>query len=104
MTEQAEYLIGFTQYHLPDGAKSQQYFVCYDAEIYRKAQAIFDKGAHFDAEILTTGKVSFTCELGDKLIAIVLSNNDESVVENVHTLIETAYSVFYSGKEAPKDD
>lgn len=93
-------LIPFTQYLLPDGRPVQIQYECDDDEVFRKATELLQNGYCFEAEILTTGIVSFTCERGDDLIGIELSQNGPEVVEKVNKLINEAHGKeFFSGKE-----
>ena len=79
-------MIEFTQYMLPDGRRKQITMDVPD-EIQTKYDDLRENGYHFDAEILTTGIVSFTCERGDELLGIELSENGPNVVMAVRDLI-----------------
>jgi hypothetical protein len=89
--------VPFTQYHLPNGRATSEFFDFKDGEIEdedkfeEKLQRLLDDEVHFDAEILTTGLVSFTAELGEDLLSIQLSENGPSVVKAVESLILEAY-------------
>lgn len=54
--------IPFTQYMLPDG-RPQSVGVPVPDGKGDMVDAILDAGAYFDAEVLLTGEVSFTCEI-----------------------------------------
>jgi len=84
--------IPFTQYLLPDG-RQKPIEIDIDAETEKKAQALIAQGCHFDAEILRTGAVSFTCERGDKLISIEISFNGPEVEQAVVKLVNEAYDM-----------
>jgi len=53
--------IPFTQYHLPNGRRTQEEFETDSASIEYLAHKIIEAGGRFEAEILTTGEVSVTC-------------------------------------------
>ncbi len=53
--------IPFTQYHLPNGRRTQEEFETDSVAIDRLAQKVIEAGGKFEMEILTTGEVSFTC-------------------------------------------
>jgi len=82
--------VPFTQYVLPDGRKKHE-FIDVDPDLAKKAWALIDNGYYFEAEILTTGIVRFTCCFDDEDIAIELSKNGPDVIVAVAKLIETAY-------------
>ena len=88
-----EMLIPFTQYHLPDGRPDRVEFECDDVDVYNRAKKLLASGYTFDAEVLSTGLVSFTCEKEDDLAAIELSKNGPEVVEKVAALINIAYAL-----------
>ncbi len=88
--------VPFTQYHLPNGKATKQFFDFQDGEIENedqfkdKLQNLLEVGVHFDAEILSTGIVSFTAERGDEMLSIQLSDNGAAVVNAVENLIMDA--------------
>jgi len=87
--------IPFTQYLLPNGRRAS-IEIDMDSETEQKAQALIAQGCHFDAEILRTGIVSFTCEkddLDDPCLAIELSPNGPEVVVAVKKLVDDAYKM-----------
>ena len=84
-------LIPFTQYLLPDGRKKSVWIEVFDEYGQKALDLIENEGCHFDVEVLTTGKVSFTCERGDDLISIQVCDNDPQVIEGVNRLVEDAY-------------
>jgi len=53
--------IPFTQYHLPNGRRTQEEFETDSAAIEALAHKVIEEGGRFEAEILTTGEVSVTC-------------------------------------------
>ena len=68
------------------------FIVCYNAEA--SIEAVLDRipkdiweSGDFDAEILTSGIVSFTAERDDELLSIQLSENGPAVVKSVENLI-----------------
>lgn len=88
------YLIPFTQYLLPHGCKIATEFECESEEVYNKAKELLSLGYSFDAEILSTGIVSFTCvkeDEDDEIIGIELAENNEDVVRAVYQLINDVY-------------
>jgi hypothetical protein len=94
MTENV-YLIPFTQYLLPDGRKKFIEFECENEEVYNKAKELLSLGYSFDAEILSTGIVSFTClkdNEDDEIIGITLAENDKDVIRAVYELINDVYA------------
>ena len=84
--------IPFTQYLLPDG-RTRSISIDMPADIEEKAFDLIYSGCHFDAEILTTGMVSLTCEDTEDLVAIKVCPNGPSVVTAVRELIESAYTI-----------
>lgn len=86
--------IPFTQYMLPDGRPREIKIERSDA-VADKAQQIIDAGYRFEAEVLTTGDVSFTVtgpmpddkeEEGD--VDIEVTSNGPGVFEAVDRLVE----------------
>ena len=86
--------IPFTQYILPDGRK-KAILIDMPDDIERMATELIDDGCHFDAEVLMTGVVSFTCERDDDMLSIVLSENGPQVVEKVSKLVNDAHSLYF---------
>lgn len=87
-------MVEFTQYLLPDGRMQK---IQFDApwELQKMADEITGRGYKFEAEVLTTGEVSFTVgdpELADD-IEIEICPNGPGVREAVHRLIERAYKL-----------
>lgn len=83
-------MIPFTQYLLPDGKKRLIWINVSAGVGMKAAELIKSKGCHFDAEVLTTGEVSFTCEKDDDLVSIQICSNNSQVAEAVKRLIEDA--------------
>ena len=89
--------VPFTQYHLPDGRASKEFFNFQDDEpenqerFSEKLQELISNNVHFDAEILTTGVMSFTAELDDELLAIQLSNKGPAVYKAIENLVLAAH-------------
>ena len=87
--------IPFTQYLLPDGKRRKITFPASELEegVLEMAQYLLDNGCRFDAEILQTGMISFTCERDDDLISIQLCPNNPQVVASVNKLIKQSYEI-----------
>ena len=89
--------IPFTQYHLPNGRASKELFYFQDGDlekpeqINKKIQELLSNNVHFDAEILSTGVMSFTAERDDDLLSIQLSDKGPSVIKTIETLILDAH-------------
>lgn len=86
-------MVPFTQYHLPDGRKSDT-GIDRPADIEALAQSFIDRGGWFEAEVLTTGHVSLTACFdmpdGDNDIEIELVPNGPGVPEAVDRLVRRA--------------
>lgn len=86
-------MIPFTQYHLPDGRKS---LVTIDRpeEVESKAREVIAQGYVFEAEVLTTGEVSFT--VADPTegvdICIEVTTNGPEALGAVDRLVRSAYN------------
>lgn len=78
--------IPFTQYLRPNGY-SRPIEIDMPPDIEGMAQELIVLGCHFDAEVLTTGKISFTCERDDDLFSIQLCDNGPQVIEAVRDLV-----------------
>lgn len=91
--------IPFTQYLLPNG-RMEVITIDMPEPVERAAQALIEAGCHFDAEILTTGLISLTCEEGEDLLSIEVCENNEAVLKAVENLIREAAGL----KEIPWDD
>lgn len=91
--------IPFTQYLLPDGRTKKVLTDCPEGK-EAKVQALLDNGAYFEAEILTTGEVSFTCEVDvpgtneTLVLAHEMCPNGPEVLEAIPRLIDTAYGKY----------
>lgn len=79
----------FTQYLLPDGKKVPIY-IDMDIETEIKATILLENGFHFDAEVLSTGLVSFTCEDDEEPISIEICENGPMVENAIRNLIDNA--------------
>jgi len=83
--------IPFTQYLRPNGRR-REITVEMPDHVVLKAQKLLDLGCHFDAEVLTTGVISFTCEKGDDVLSIRLCENGPPVQIAVADLVDDAFS------------
>jgi len=81
--------IPFTQYLLPDG-RTAHVEIERSPEVEAQAERFLALGGHFDAEVLRTGEVSFTAEVGDDLCAIEVTPNGPAVLAAVDRLVATA--------------
>lgn len=79
----------FTQYKLPDGAKSQVE-INMAPNVEEVARALIERGCFFEIEILRTGEISMTCEKGDELISMELCQNNVEVIKAVEGLVKDA--------------
>jgi hypothetical protein len=84
--------IPFTQYILPNG-RQQQIEIGMSPDVEEKAHELIKRGCHFDAEILTTGEVSFTCERCEDLLSQEICENGPPVIEAVRKLVEEAFDL-----------
>ena len=82
-------MIKFTQYLLPHG-DTKEIFIERPQPIEAIADKLIEMGCHFDAEILTTGMISITCEKEDDLLSIQLCSNGPGVEDAVDKLITSA--------------
>ena len=82
----------FTQYILPHGRKTLQYFEC-DDEILKKYEFIKKKGMRFEVEILTNGEVSLTIFNVETEVDefIELCSNGPVVREAISRLVDAGY-------------
>lgn len=85
--------IPFTQYLRPSGAR-RQISIERSREIEAKAQALMDEGAVFEAEVLTNGTISLTCEQPPPgpedeqiTLAVQLVENGPPVLDAVDRLV-----------------
>ena len=62
-------MIQFTQFLRPDG-RSKKIEIERSPEIEAVAAQLAAAGCRLEAEVLLTGECSFTCERGDKVLAI----------------------------------
>lgn len=92
--------IEFTQYLLPNG-RQKKIEIDMPEDIETKARSLQEKDCYFDAEVLTTGLVSFTCMKNgyqdDDCVSIELSENGPAVLDAVSNLINTAYERVCAG-------
>ena len=101
--------IPFIQYHLPNGKASKQNIDFQDNELEnpeqfkKKIKELLSNNVHFDAEILTTGVVSFTAERFDDTLSIQLSNNGPEVYKAMENLILDAYETLASIEKENND-
>lgn len=86
----------FTQYLRPDGRTQQITCHVQEPEVAEAARRLTEAGARFEAEVLTTGEVSFTVEADgedgeDQLLAIeIVPNKVPDVPEAVNRLLLAA--------------
>ena len=78
--------IPFTQFLRPAG-RVRQTGIDMPENIEHMAHQLIDLGYRFEAEILTTGEVSLTCENGDELLSIQLCANGPPVLSAVENLV-----------------
>jgi hypothetical protein len=82
--------IPFTQYHLPDGRRTEE-TISASPDIEMRAFAFIAKGGWFECEILSTGQVSFTaCKRvkgESRDVAIEICDNGPAVIEAVNRLV-----------------
>jgi len=88
--------IPFTQYLRPNGRTRPVEFDT-DPTIEAMAMDLIAHGAHFDAEVLTTGHVSLTCERDDEegetgVLASELIDNGPGMKEAVDRLVTQAHT------------
>lgn len=86
--------IEFTQYLRPDGRKVRVTFApteAVDDEVFDMADSLAINGYEFEAEILRTGEVSFSCGKGEDVLAVAISNNGLEVIESVCGLVRHAH-------------
>ena len=88
------YTIPFTQYMLPNGARRSATFEC-NEETYAQSKRLLEDGYYFDAEILSTGMVSLTCEEEDRLVNIEVVANGPDVVQAVERLVAESYATVF---------
>lgn len=89
--------IPFTQYLMPDGRQKDIGFPCESNDVYRKAMSLIERGAVFEAEVLSTGHVSLEClfstEPDPTSLAMRVCQNGPPVVEAVKSLVLEAWKV-----------
>ncbi len=94
-------MIPFTQYHLPNGRKTQVYHICSE-ELTVRAQSFIDWGGWFEAEILLGLEVSLTaCAVVDSEpqdIAIEMCPNGPEIPLAVQRLVENAEKYMENSK------
>jgi hypothetical protein len=85
--------IPFTQYLLPDG-REKQIAIDRPEDIENLAICLMKSGYHFDAEVLCTGEVSFTCERDGRedteVLSIEICQNGPPVLEAIDKMIREA--------------
>lgn len=90
--------IPFTQFHLPNGRRTEELFLCENKETAELAKKIIDAGGRFEAEVLRTGHVSLTVtydvdvEDGRQDIAIKVVENGPSVATAIDELAKDAWT------------
>ena len=90
-------MIPFTQYLLPQGITNAIAIDIDDWEVEDKSVELLNNGFTFDAEILRTGIVSFTCERDDEVVSIKLAENGPPVVQAVKDLVNDSYDKWQGG-------
>jgi hypothetical protein len=105
---QALMAIPFTQYLLPNGRR-ERVTIDRPPEIEALAQKALDAGVRFEAEILTTGQVSFEALLpeggedGEPLtLAMEIVANGPAVPRAIDDLVTQAATSILSGKVVPR--
>lgn len=100
-------IIQFTQYLLPDGRK-EPIEIDVAEPVGKAAEALIKVGAHFDAEILTTGEVSLTCDMDlngeTENLAIQVIPNGPQVPKAVVVLVKEAVAEFKRRTDAKNTD
>ena len=89
--------IPFTQYHLPNGRTTQEYFDGAPIKLKPKVDEILRHGLEFTAEILSNGLCSFCISdnnFGQDYVNLVCMNGPE-VVETITKLIESFDAIKY---------
>lgn len=86
MNDEAMMPVHFTQYLTPDGRRRSA-IVLRPTHVAQKAQELLDAGLHLEAEVLSTGEVSFTIASNDEDLAIELAQNGPDVPKAVDKLI-----------------
>lgn len=81
--------IPFTQYLRPNG-RPQPGFFSVDGDTYALARKIIEAGYVFEAEVLTTGEVSFTVSDGEEDYAIQVCPNGPETAQAIVTLTKEA--------------
>jgi hypothetical protein len=86
--------IPFTQYILPHGRRRSIEFEAANENVERIAHELIERGCRFEAEILSTGMVSLTCEYPDLTLGIELSPNGPPIVAAVERLVKNAHDAY----------
>lgn len=90
--------VPFTQFLRPNGVE-RQITIGRPEPIAELAQKLIAGGCRLETEILSTGEISMTVELGEELLAIEIVHNGPEVSEAVDKLICDASRHFNGGKE-----
>lgn len=85
----------FTQYLRPNGRR-QQVHIRRPPDIVRMGMSLIDAGYRFEAEVLSTGRVSLTIAKGDEDVASELSENGPEIPDRVDKLITDFYAVLHA--------
>jgi len=85
---ETEHYIPYTRYVLPNGRKVHETLLV-SADTFDKAAEILNSGLVFEAEILTTGEVSFTIvdPVEEIDLDILVAANDENLLPKVEEMI-----------------
>lgn len=91
MKAEKAYSVPFTQFLRPDG-REQKVSTLVSKEVFLKVQEILRCGLQFQAEVLSTGEVSFTVfePVTEIDIAIRLSPNGPAVKRAIELLVDDA--------------
>ena len=84
-----DHFIPYTRYVLPNGRKVHETLLV-SAETFEKARELIESGLEFEAEILTTGQVSFTIvdPVEEIDVDILVAANDENLIGKIESLIQ----------------
>lgn len=96
----AKDVIEFTQYLRPDGHTKTIEIDGRTEEIVKMANTVRTFGGAFEAEVLTTGEVSFTVHYDDEDIAIEVVPNGPGVGDAVDRLVRSAVAILAEAAEA----
>lgn len=95
--------IPFTRYLPPDGHR-EQIWIARPGDIEKMAHAVIAQGAVFETEVLSTGLVSMTCEIGVgdnwKLLASAICENSLLVEAAIDKMVHRAFEQLGLEEEA----